>query len=86
LLDAAADMVAEKGLLVFAVCSLEREEGLEQIEDFLKRNPGFEREAISPDEAFGLISPEGDLRTLPCHMAELGGMDGFYAARLRRLR
>jgi 16S rRNA (cytosine967-C5)-methyltransferase len=31
-----------------------------------------------------LISPEGDLRTLPSHLPELGGMDGFYAARLRR--
>jgi 16S rRNA (cytosine967-C5)-methyltransferase len=32
-----------------------------------------------------LIGPDGDLRTLPCHLAEQGGMDGFYAARLRRL-
>jgi len=24
------------------------------------------------------------LRTLPCHLAAAGGMDGFYAARLRR--
>jgi 16S rRNA (cytosine967-C5)-methyltransferase len=29
-----------------------------------------------------LISSEGDLRTLPCHLASAGGMDGFYAARL----
>ncbi len=28
---------------------------------------------------------DGDLRTLPCHMAELGGVDGFYAARLGRV-
>ena len=31
-----------------------------------------------------LITPAGDLRTLPCHLAEHGGMDGFYAARLMR--
>ena len=31
-----------------------------------------------------LVTPEGDLRSLPCHLAELGGMDGFYACRLRR--
>lgn len=89
LLDAAAEMVAQNGLLVFAVCSLEREEGADQIEDFLNRNPGFARVPVAPDELFGmseLISPDGDLRTLPCHMAELGGMDGFYAARLRCLR
>jgi len=88
LLDAAADMVAENGLLIFAVCSLEREEGIEQIEDFLRRNPNFRREAISPEEMFAMseLISRGDLRTLPCHLAELGGMDGFYAARLRRLR
>lgn len=89
LLDAAADMVAENGLLVFAVCSLERAEGIEQIEDFLNRNSGFAREPIAAQEMFGLpelISLEGDLRTLPCHIAALGCMDGFYAARLKRLR
>jgi 16S rRNA (cytosine967-C5)-methyltransferase len=32
-----------------------------------------------------LITPQGELRTLPCHLAELGGLDGFYACRLRRL-
>ena len=31
------------------------------------------------------ITQDGDLRTLPCHLADKGGMDGFYAARLRRL-
>ncbi len=53
LLDAAAEMVAANGLLVFAVCSLEPEEGVEQIEDFLARNDSFRREAIAPDELFG---------------------------------
>lgn len=88
LLDAAAEAVAENGLLVFAVCSLEPEEGIEQIVHFLGRDTRFRREAVTAREVFGLselISPEGDLRTLPCHLAAQGGMDGFYAARLRRL-
>ncbi|MBI3676402.1 MAG: MFS transporter [Proteobacteria bacterium] len=87
LLDAAAEMVAPGGTLVFAVCSLEPEEGSEQIEDFLARNDGFCRAPISADEVFGLkdlITENGDLRTLPCHLAEQGGMDGFYAARMRK--
>jgi 16S rRNA (cytosine967-C5)-methyltransferase len=29
------------------------------------------------------LTPAGDLRTLPCHLAESGGIDGFFAARLR---
>jgi len=69
------------------VCSLEREEGEDQIEAFLAANPEFARAPLSADEIFGhseWLTPDGDLRTLPCHLAELGGMDGFYAARLRR--
>lgn len=87
LLDAAAQMVAPGGLLVFAVCSLEPEEGPEQIAYFLRRHGDFRRAQIRPDELFDLIeciSPDGDLRTLPCHLADQGGMDGFYAARLIR--
>ena len=88
LLAAAADMVQRDGVLVFAVCSLEREEGVEQVQNFLRRREDFAREAVTPDEVFGheeWISAEGDLRTLPCHLSDKGGMDGFFAARLRRL-
>jgi len=87
LFEAAAEMVTDGGMLVFAVCSLEPEEGSEQIRDFLARHSAFRRAPITPDEVFGLrelVSADGDLRTLPCHMAEQGGMDGFYAARLVR--
>jgi 16S rRNA (cytosine967-C5)-methyltransferase len=31
-----------------------------------------------------IVSADGDLRTLPCHFGDVGGMDGFYASRLRR--
>jgi 16S rRNA (cytosine967-C5)-methyltransferase len=89
LLDAAGRMVAPGGLLAFAVCSLEDEEGAQQVSDFLRRNDNFQREAITPADVFGLselISADGDLRTLPSHFADKGGMDGFYAAKLRRLR
>ena len=87
LLDAAAEMVAPSGTLVFAVCSLEVEEGTDQIIHFLRRHANFRRQRVEPSEIFGLsecISAEGDLRSLPCHLAEVGGMDGFYAARLSR--
>jgi len=87
LLDCAADLTAPGGLLVFAVCSLEPEEGPEQIADFLRRDTRFAREIVTSKEVFGhdeFIDANGDLRTLPCHLADNGGMDGFYAARLRR--
>jgi 16S rRNA (cytosine967-C5)-methyltransferase len=87
LLDAAAEMVAPAGLLVFAVCSLEPEEGVQQVQRFLDRDGRFARAALDAADVFGLndlVSPQGDLRTLPCHLGDKGGMDGFYAARLRR--
>jgi 16S rRNA (cytosine967-C5)-methyltransferase len=88
LLESAARMVEEGGLLVFAVCSLEREEGEEQVATFLSGHREFTHLPVTADDLFGhgeWITAQGDLRTLPCHLKELGGMDGFYAARLRRL-
>jgi 16S rRNA (cytosine967-C5)-methyltransferase len=87
LFDAAAEMVGPGGLLVFAVCSLEPEEGVEQANAFLGRNPMFARDPVEPAQVHGLtelITPHGDLRTLPSHLPDKGAMDGFYAVRLRR--
>ncbi len=85
ILEAGARMVEAGGTLVFAVCSLEREEGEEQIALFLDRNSEFARIPLKAEDVFGhaeWITPEGDLRTLPFMLS--GGMDGFYAARLKR--
>lgn len=87
-LDAAADMVKPGGVLVYCVCSLQKEEAEPQIEAFLARRPGFARKPVSPEEIGGAdacITRAGDLRTFPFHFDALGGMDGFYAARLERI-
>jgi 16S rRNA (cytosine967-C5)-methyltransferase len=87
ILESGAAMVEPGGTLVFAVCSLEREEAEEQIAGFLSAHPEFTRAPINAEELFGhseWITPDGDLRTLPCHLGDKGGMDGFYAARLKR--
>lgn len=90
-LDMAAKMVAPGGTLVYCTCSLEPEEGEKQIETFLAGNAEFTREPIAASEVGGVpewVTPVGDLRTLPHHMAldpsYKSGMDGFYAARLVR--
>ncbi|HUO01189.1 MAG TPA: hypothetical protein VMU31_00305, partial [Rhizomicrobium sp.] len=88
LLESAARMVEPGGLLVFAVCSLEQEEGEEQVAAFLSGHREFRHEPATPSDVFGhgeWITPQRDLRTLPCHLKDRGGMDGFYAAKLRRL-
>jgi 16S rRNA (cytosine967-C5)-methyltransferase len=89
LLDAARAMLAPGGTLVYCTCSLEPEEGPERIAALLARAPEIERRPIAPAELSGLeqlLTQGGDLRTLPSHMAEAGGLDGFYAARLVRTR
>jgi 16S rRNA (cytosine967-C5)-methyltransferase len=87
LLDAAIEMVAPGGTVVYCVCSLQREEGPDRVAALLERNDRVERRPIAPAEIGGmgdLVTPAGDLRTLPCYLGEHGGMDGFYAARLLR--
>jgi 16S rRNA (cytosine967-C5)-methyltransferase len=88
LLEAAADMVAPGGTLLYIVCSLEPEEGPEQVEAFLGKSAAFARRGLRDEELFGLgelIDERGDFRSLPCHLAEEGGIDGFYLCRLERL-
>ena len=87
LLARAATMVAPGGLLLYASCSLQPEECERCVDSFLAATPGFARVAVRADELPGLheaVTAAGDLRTLPCHWAAEGGMDGFYAARLQR--
>ncbi|MCZ6720570.1 MAG: MFS transporter [Proteobacteria bacterium] len=89
LLSAAAATLAPGALLVYSVCSLEAEECATPIEALLEKDASLARVPLEAAELGGrdeLITPAGDLRTLPCHLADLGGMDGFYAARLRRSR
>jgi len=91
LLAAAVDMVHPGGVIIYAVCSLEPEEGPDQIAALCKAGAPVRIDPIDPatrPELEGLapsaIAPDGMLRTLPCHWHERGGMDGFFAARLVR--
>jgi 16S rRNA (cytosine967-C5)-methyltransferase len=88
LLRAALDMLRPGGTLVYCTCSLEPEEGPLQIEALLRSGAPVEHRPIAPVEigaAADWVTPQGDLRTLPCHLAEYDGLDGFYAARLVKL-
>ena len=92
LLDRAVELTKPGGTLVYCVCSLEPEEGEQQIAALLARAPGVARKPIEAGEIFGeqdFITADGDLRTLPLHWRDpdprWGGLDGFYAARLQRI-
>lgn len=86
MIDKAVALLKEGGLLVYAVCSLQPEEGERQIEAALSRHPRLKREPVRAEEIGELaeaVTRQGDVRTLPSFWAERGGMDGFFAARLR---
>lgn len=87
LLRAAVDMVRPGGLIVYCTCSLQPEEGEQQIRALLDSDAPVELDPVRPAEAGTLteiVTADGFLRTLPHHLGEQGGMDGFFAARLRR--
>ena len=81
LLRQAVDLLAPGGRLVYAVCSLEPEEGSERIEAILRERPGVilrgARELLPP-EAHRLVTEDGCLFTLP----QRDDLDGFFAAAL----
>lgn len=92
MLDHALDLLAPQGRLVYCTCSLEPEEGEAQIAACLARRQDVQRYPISLDDVMGceeILTKEGDLRCLPSFWPDAeprkAGMDGFFAARLRRL-
>ena len=100
LLDKAYQHVNPGGQLVFATCSIEPEEGANQITSFLSRTPQASLIPLQTTQIdhLGLsqnwITPEGYLQTLPFQDPRTltdqnqgigtGGMDGFFAARIKR--
>ncbi len=73
--------------MVFATCSLEPAEGRDIVSAVLGEAGGLRVHPLRTT-VFGateqMITGDGMLRTLPCHLADLGGMDGFFAARIQQ--
>ena len=81
----AVEQLKPGGTLVYAVCSLQEDEGLARAEALLARDSRLKRVPVQPAELPGLdsaLTKEGDVRTLPSMWPERGGLDGFYIARL----
>jgi len=85
LLRAAIEMLVPGGTLVYCTCSLEPEEGSQRVEKLLRNGAQIKRNKINADE-LGInpdwITEDGDLRTLPSHLPEYDGVDGFFCSRL----
>ncbi|WP_296678393.1 RsmB/NOP family class I SAM-dependent RNA methyltransferase [Novosphingobium sp.] len=78
LLERAKGWVKPGGSLVFATCSLEREEGEEQAEAIALPPAPLADGALPAGIA---PTPKGWLRTDPGMLSEAGGLDGFFIAR-----
>ena len=82
LIAAAAAMLRPGGRLVYAVCSLQPQEGREAMP--AAEAAGLRHDPIAPDEVATMPearTPDGCLRTHPGMWADRGGMDGFFAVR-----
>ena len=90
LLRHALTLVKPGGDLVFSNCSLDPSEGEEVTARVLADHPAWQRVPVDPVDWPGLeeaISPLGEFRTTPAMWPQTathaGGLDGFYAVRLR---
>jgi len=91
MVDKAIALLKPGGMLVYCTCSLEPEEGEEQLARALHRHP-VRLVPVTPAEVGGLaemVTLAGAVRTLPSHLSDaaeprLGGLDGFFVARLQK--
>ena len=81
ILENCQEAVQPGGLLVYAVCTPEPQEGQDQVEMFLRSHPEWTAEPPVLHESVKLPLTQAWLRTLPGPE----GWDGFFAARLRKL-
>ena len=84
ILEAVAPCLRPGGVLVYSTCSTEPEENEDVIERFCRVHGEFQRESVVPwlpSAAQGYVTEQGALSTI----ANRFSMDGFYAARLRKV-
>ncbi len=81
MINSAANLVKPGGILVYAVCSCEKEENEDVIHSFLDKRKDFSIDKdFYSDKYSSLITSYGFLKTYP----DSKDMDGFFAARLIR--
>lgn len=92
MLARAVELVKPGGTIVFSNCSLDPLEGEDLYRDFLAAHPDVAADPVLPGElplADPFLTGNGALRTTPSGLKlatpALSGLDGFFAARMKRL-
>ena len=88
LLDTAWDLLKEDGTLIYCTCSLEKEEGENQIESFIKRKKNSLLDEINTseiDKKLNVSNQNKWLRIFPNSLNYKGGNDGFFIARIKKI-
>lgn len=81
LLDKAASLVKEDGIIVYSTCTIEPDENFEIVRKFLAAHPEFRLEDAAPFVPAGVTDENGCVQTLP----HIHKTDGAFAARLRKI-
>ena len=82
-----SNVLKKGGILLYCTCSLCKEEGENQIKDFLQNNSEYKIIRLNnmlPDNLKNIITEEGFIRILPHHLITYGGVDGFFVACLQK--
>lgn len=85
LLLSAVEKLRPGGFLMYCTCSLQVEEGEEQIDWFLQKKSDFEVIRFSDEKWREFGNSGGHLRLLPHQIREKGGLDGFFLCLLRKI-
>jgi 16S rRNA (cytosine967-C5)-methyltransferase len=88
LLDASWRLLKKDGILVYCTCSLEKEEGEYQIENFIKRKKNSILDKINTqeiDKKLKVSNKNKWLRIFPNSLDFEGGNDGFFIARIKKI-
>ena len=82
ILNNASKYVKENGTLIYSTCTIHDEENIDVVEQFLKENKNFE---LVPIENINIDldnQEKGYIKIYP----NIHGMDGFFIAKLKRIR
>lgn len=94
LLNVVSHALKPSGILLYCVCAITKAEGEKQIQSFLETHSNFKLCPLNAEdiclegraqELRDIFTEEGFIRTLPFHLAEVGGLDSFFIAKLRKV-